>query len=343
MQRDVEIEVFDIDRAGTFTGRLHLPQQHGKRVDFSQSLCAAGLAKVAGYGVPQGSPLVAAQNRAKDQRVGIWHDWQEPTAEEVAAAQASADAHRGEKAEKAVETLQVRAVNVVSGHLFYAQRADDQTASLLQEIGALSLSEAGESGSFRAGEVVLSRYAGDGQVYRARVESFDQQKKLYTVFYLDFGNRAQCAAKDLGPLSMGMKASAPLAFACKLAHVKAPTLEEDYGYEAAEFLQQLVGRGQVLSATVEERASETLAGGRKPEPVLRVRVSDPATNEDLATEMVRNGLARVERAGRFAKPNEAVKALREEEEVAKKDHLHIWQYGDCGSDEEDGPAWGSKR
>mmetsp|Transcript_2149 Transcript_2149/g.4877 ORF Transcript_2149/g.4877 Transcript_2149/m.4877 type:complete len:1017 (+) Transcript_2149:127-3177(+) len=347
-QRDVEIEVFDIDRAGTFTGRLHLPQQthHGKRVDFSQSLAAAGLAKVSGYGVPAGSPLVAAQNRAKAQRVGLWQDWEEPTAEDLAAAAAAqAGADSAEKVRE-VETLKMRAVNVVSGGLFYAQRADDQTASLLQEIGALSLGGSDGSnnaGSFRSGEVVLCRYAGDGQVYRARVESYDATSKMYTVFYLDFGNRAQCPAKDLGVLSMGMQSSAPLAFACRLAHVKAPGLEEDYGYEAAEFLQELVGRGQTLCAAVEERVSETLAGSRKPETVLRVRVTDPATNDDVAIEMVRNGLARVERQGRFAKASEAVKALRQEEEVARKDHLHIWQYGDCGSDEEDGPAWGSRR
>ena len=63
----------------------------------------------------------------------------------------------------------------------------------------------------------------------------------------------------------------------------------------------------------------------------------------MALEMVKQGLARVERVPKFKEISDLVKTLREEEEVAKKDHLNIWQYGDIGSDDEDGPpAWGRR-
>ena len=93
---------------------------------------------------------------------------------------------------------------------------------------------------------------------------------------------------------------------------------------------------------MEDRISEVVQG-RKPETILKVSVSDPETNENVALEMVRNGLARVERTRRFTQTKEAVKVLKEEEEIAKKDRLNMWQYGDVGSDDEDGPpAWGRK-
>eukprot|EP00213_Chloropicon_mariensis_P002107 CAMPEP_0197482766 /NCGR_PEP_ID=MMETSP1309-20131121/56526_1 /TAXON_ID=464262 /ORGANISM="Genus nov. species nov., Strain RCC998" /LENGTH=951 /DNA_ID=CAMNT_0043025321 /DNA_START=340 /DNA_END=3195 /DNA_ORIENTATION=+ len=336
MQRDVEIEVVDIDRMGTFTGRLYLQP---KRIDFAQSLLASGLAAIQGYGVPAGSPLVAAQNRARDAQLNMWKDYKEP-AEQDTRGKGGAGAG-GAQAAKEVEVVKIRAVNVISGSLFYAQRVDDSTDALLKEIGSLSLSDAA-GGKFQVGEVVLCKYAGDGQVYRAKIESYDGQKKSYSVFYIDFGNREVAPEKDISPIALNLKAASPLAFACQLAFVKAPGLQDDFGYEAAECLQSLVGRGQILAAQVEDRISEVVQG-RKPETILKVSVSDPETNENVALEMVRNGLARVERTRRFTQTKEAVKVLKEEEEIAKKDRLNMWQYGDVGSDDEDGPpAWGRK-
>lgn len=343
MQRDVEIEVDGIDKIGTFTGRLYLPP---KSINFSQSLVASGLAKVAGYNVPQGSPLVHAQNRAKDAKLNIWKDYEEPNYDEEALEQEK-QANSGSAKEK--ESMKIRAVNVVSGSVFYAQKVDDQTTSLLEQIGALSLSEASTTGAFQVGEVVLCKYAGDGQVYRAKIEAYDRAAKAYDVFYIDFGNREKAPEKSISPLDLGLKMSSPLAFACQLAFVKAPSLQDDYGYEAAEFLQALIGRGQILAAQVEERVSEVVQG-RKPETITKMTLVDPQTNENVALELVRNGLARVEsqykRKGfghRQTNPSEIVQALQEEEQGAKKDHLNIWQYGDCGSDDEEPPAaWGRR-
>jgi staphylococcal nuclease domain-containing protein 1 len=337
MQRDVELEVHSIDKMGTFTGRLFIASA-GRGVDFAQALVLSGLAKVQGYSVSAGSPLVTAMNKARDTKLNIWKDYKEPEVEEEGQASGGSG-----NAEAKVETMKIRAVNVVSGSVFYAQRVDDQTASLLGEISSLSLSET-TTGGFQVGEVVLCKYAGDGQVYRAKVEAYDRAAKTYDVFYVDFGNRDKAPEKSISPLpSLGLKTSNPLAFACQLAFVKAPLLnKDDFGCEAAEFLQSLVGQGQVLTAQVEDRVSEVVSG-KKAETITKVTLVDPATNENVAVEMVRNGLCRVERLGRFAKTKEAVKVLQEEEAVAKKDHLNMWQYGDCGSDDEDQPAaWGRR-
>ena len=337
MQRDVEIEIEGIDKIGTFVGKLRIVSGN-RRVDLSEQLVANGLATVQGYNVPSGSPLLVAQYKAKQNRTNLWKDYKEPEPEEAGASSSS-----GAGAQKRIESIKIRAVNVVSGGVFYAQKADDATSSLLEEIGSLSLGQSSGDQRFANKETCLCKYAGDNQLYRARVERYDDKTKTYDVFYLDFGNRDRVAAKDMAPIgNLGIKSSSPLAFACKLAWIKPPTLEEDYGYEAAEFLQTMIGGGQVLVCQVEERASEVVQG-KKAETVAKVILSDPATNEMVQMEMVKNGLARVERVPKFKEISDLVKTLREEEEVAKKDHLNIWQYGDIGSDDEDGPpAWGRR-
>jgi endonuclease YncB( thermonuclease family) len=53
--------------------------------------------------------------------------------------------------------------------------------------------------------------------------------------------------------------------------------------------------------------------------------------------MLQRGLARVEKKGKWDSPEKkaVLENLRENEEVARKERLYIWQYGDAGSDEED--------
>ncbi|QDZ23584.1 staphylococcal-like nuclease domain-containing protein [Chloropicon primus] len=345
MQRDVEIEVESIDKMGTFTGKLRLLHGNNKRIDIAEQLLSQGLATIHGYNVSSGSPLTLAQSRAKDARINLWKDYQEPDAQ----AEAEAESSSGNGAQHQKEEVKIRCVCVVSGGLFYAQKADDEADALLKEVAGLGLSEssAGDSARYQNGEVVLCKYKGDGQVYRARVERYDDKAKTYEVFYVDFGNRDVVTAKELSPIegNLQLKSSKPLAFACQLAGVKVPKLEEDFGYEAASELQGLIGRGQVLDATVESRSSEVVQG-RRPETVARVALTDPETHEAIALELVKQGLARVERNKRSVlHQSDAYAALKEEEEKARKDHLNIWEYGDIGSDdEEDGrpSAWGSR-
>ena len=96
---------------------------------------------------------------------------------------------------------------------------------------------------------------------------------------------------------------------------------------------------------VEERTSD-IVQGKKPEQILHVALVDPQTNQNISLEMVRNGLARLDRRAAAKQRNgDALETLKEEEEQARKNHVNMWQYGDIGSDDEDGPpraAWGRK-
>lgn len=94
------------------------------------------------------------------------------------------------------------------------------------------------------------------QVVAIPAEATPQKTSEYTVFYVDYGNQEVVPFSSLRPLAAAggalpvvpVRGDCPgLAQLCQLAHVKVPLLEEDFGVEAAQKLQELsVGRTLLL-------------------------------------------------------------------------------------------------
>jgi staphylococcal nuclease domain-containing protein 1 len=73
MQRDVEIDIDDIDRIGGFIGTLYV-----NRESIAKGLLEEGFATVHAYSAEKsghGNELFAAEMKAKQARKGMWHDW----------------------------------------------------------------------------------------------------------------------------------------------------------------------------------------------------------------------------------------------------------------------------
>jgi len=73
MQRDVEIDVTDIDRVGGFIGTMYV-----NRENVAKGLVEEGLAAVHYYSAEKSgnaNELLAAEKRAKEARKGLWHNW----------------------------------------------------------------------------------------------------------------------------------------------------------------------------------------------------------------------------------------------------------------------------
>lgn len=84
LQRDVDIEIYSLDKVGGFIGSIYLNTANGKQ-DFAQMLVENGLASVHGYSVdatPSGPKLAAAEKQAQANRVGMWHDYKEEAEEQ---------------------------------------------------------------------------------------------------------------------------------------------------------------------------------------------------------------------------------------------------------------------
>jgi len=169
----------------------------------------------------------------------------------------------------------------------------------------------------KRGELLVGKFV-DGEWYRAKVEKV--AKNEVSLRYIDYGNREVVDASRCAPLPMGFTKPDAFAHQIRLACVKFPK-DEEYLEDAVARLMEEVMKGEVLCNT------EYKNGG-----VEFVSLQRKDTSEDVAASLLRQGLLLVEerRDRRMAALLEEYRAAVEE---AKRKHLNIWQYGDCGEDD----------
>ncbi|CAI5460517.1 unnamed protein product [Closterium sp. Yama58-4] len=354
MQHEVEIEVETVDKTGTFIGSLW-----ADRTNAGALLLQAGLAKLHPSFTPdrtaEGHMLISAETQAKNARIKVWEGYVEgQDAANAAASEASLLQAGGKQ-----ELVHVQVTEVLGGGQFYVvESASGLLPRLEGAIKELQLNEAKAPapGTFapKKGEFVFAQFSADDSWARAMVvtapaDATPTRTSEYTVFYIDYGNQETLPFARLRPLDnptvspssfpRGKSEGLGLAQLCRLAHVKVPGLEEDFGQEAAEEVQGLTG-GKTLLARVEERdaSAGTKVKGQGSGVCWVVTLVDSETSTSVNASLLQAGLARLEkRRGGVRNPALAavLEGLKERQEMARQSRLHIWQYGDVDSDDED--------
>ncbi|KAI8544128.1 hypothetical protein RHMOL_Rhmol08G0271500 [Rhododendron molle] len=336
MQRDVEIEVETVDRTGTFLGSLW-----ESRTNMAVTLLEAGLAKLqTSFGtdrIQDAHLLAQAEQSAKRQKLKIWENFVE--GEEVPNGSTAERKHK--------EELKVTVTDVLGGGKFYVQIVGDQkVASIQQQLASLSLKEAPIIGAFnpKKGDIVLAQFSEDNSWNRAMIVNaprgvVESPKDKFEVFYIDYGNQEVVTYSQLRPIDPSMASAPGLAQLCSLAYMKVPSLEEDYGQEAAERLSDHTLRGKnELKAIIEDK--DTSGGkvkGQGTGTILMVTLIDTNTNSNINAALLKEGLARLEKRKKWERPEKqtVLDELETYQTEARKYRLGMWEYGDIQSDEED--------
>lgn len=336
MQRDVEIEVETVDRTGTFLGSLW-----ESKSNVAITLLEAGLAKLqTSFGtdrIPDAHLLAQAEQSAKRQKLKIWETYVE--GEEVSNGPAS------EKKQK--EELKVVVTEVLGGGKFYVQTVGDQkVASIQTQLASLNLKEAPVIGAFnpKKGDIVLAKFSADNSWNRAMIVNaprgvVESSKDKFEVFYIDYGNQEVVTYSQLRPLDPSVSAAPGLAQLCSLAYLKVPSLEEDYGQEAAVHLSEHTLNGpKEFKAVIEER--DTTGGkvkGQGTGTVLLVTLIDSESDLSINAIMLKEGLARLEKRRRWETKDrqQAFDELEKHQGEAREKRRGMWEYGDIQSDDED--------
>ncbi|KAJ6800938.1 ribonuclease TUDOR 2-like [Iris pallida] len=336
LQRDVEIEVETADRTGTFLGSLW-----EGRTNVAVTLLEAGLAKLqTSFGsdrIPDAHLLAQAEQSAKRQKLKIWENYVE--GQEVTSGPTSDT--------KQKEVLKVVVTEVLGGGKFYVQTVGDQKmAAIQQQLASLSLQEAPVIGAFNPakGDIVLAQFSVDNSWNRAMIVNgprggVESPKDKFEVFYIDYGNQETIPYSHLRPLDHSVSSAPGMAQLCKLAFIKVPDLEDDFGQEAAEYLSECtLNTSKEFRAMIEER--DTSGGKTKGQgtgAVLVVTLVDVEAESSINAAMLQEGLARLERRKRWdtRERKSAIDNLEEFQDKAKKERLKIWQYGDVQSDDEE--------
>jgi staphylococcal nuclease domain-containing protein 1 len=380
LQRDVEIEVNSVDKAGTFLGTLRVPPSsgHGKSLNLGVALLENGLAKLH-HSFEGDHELDAAQAKAQKHRAGLWEKEDPEAASRAAAAAAAtndAEIGSGAAASSKREVVEIVVTDVTDANTFYIQLSSEARAAwVADQLANMSLDSASAPSSIlKTGDKCLAKFAADGLWYRAQVEKVhaqDPTSPQYDMLFLDYGNKDRVGASAVRPSPPDLAAVPPQAHLATLAYVRAPELDVDYGVEAAQTLSEMVGSGKKLRAIIEARerpsgapvstkgwgtnaaSSAPAVGGYK--LLLTILLGDEATPEDyndsVNCQLVSQGLARVlePRRGRPAPTGEAgavYEAVRAAQDDARANHAGIFEYGDPGSDDEDDggfPAMNGKR
>jgi staphylococcal nuclease domain-containing protein 1 len=319
LQHDVEIEVENVDKVGSFVGSLFVNGEN-----LAVSLLSRGLAYIHEYSADEShyvNQLYGAEREAKAAKKGVWADYQE----ESSAEQASANTAGPNR-----EYIDVVVSDIISGSHFYVQKVTDEIPKLEKLMSDLGQYQNGRPAdpAFkpRVGENVSAKFTEDDCWYRGRVRRISHEG--IEVLYIDFGNAETLPLSRVRSLPENFKQLKAQALEATLSFVKSPEVSEDYGIEALERFRELTGNKQLV-ANVDAREgnvmSLTLYDFRK----------STSAEASINLDMVQDGQAFVTPKVKYARGNETIiKALEAAQEEAIRRRLGMFEYGDITGNED---------
>jgi len=337
-QRDVEIDVEDCDKVGGFIGTLYI-----NRENFAKTLVEEGLASVHAYSAEKAgnaNELFAAEQRAKDGRKGLWHDYDPSQDEEAQETTAAATETTNGDAAAPPRRKDYRDVIVThveeSGRLKFQEIGSGTSAltSLMSAFSKFHLNPANSADvpNPKAGEFVAAKFTADDQWYRARIRRNDREAKKAEVVYVDYGNSELVPWSRLRPLSQTEFLPSklkPQAQEAQLSFIQLPQNPE-YLADAVNFISQETADRQLV-ANVDQADKDG---------TLYVTLFDPKSSkgpvDSINADVIDEGLAMVPKKlkawERSAGAAEVLSALTKKQDVAKEERRGQWEYGDLTED-----------
>ncbi|KAL9598363.1 MAG: hypothetical protein Q9219_004525 [cf. Caloplaca sp. 3 TL-2023] len=354
LQRDVEIDVENVDKQGGFIGVLYI-----NRENFAKLLLEEGYATVHSYSAEQSghaNELFAAEQRAKETRKGIWHDF-DPAADDQNREQTSTapdtsvtpatngTAHAdGTFVKKDYRDVIITHIDPATCALKLQQISPTASHALTSLMSAfrnfhLSPSSSSTTSPPKTGEIVAAQFSEDREWYRARVRRNDRDAKTSEVVFIDYGNSESVNWKNIRPLGpvdrFGTGKLKAQATDAALSFCQFPTGNKEYMNDAMGFLKENVEGKQVVARVdfVEKSA------GAGQEGTLWVTIFDPngrgeGQEVNVNEEVMAEGFSMVPRKlkGWEQGMGDVVKRFREKEEEAKGERRGMWEYGDLTED-----------
>ncbi|NWY43987.1 SND1 protein, partial [Sylvia atricapilla] len=316
LQREVEVEVESMDKAGNFIGWLHI-----EGVNLSVALVEQALSRV--HFTAERSPyckaLLAAQDAAKQRKEKVWSHYEETPVEEVVPVL--------EEKERTANYKPVFVTEITDDLHFYVQDVETgaQLEKLMENMRAEVSAHPPVEGSFapRRGDFCIAKFV-DGEWYRARVEKVESGGKVH-IFYIDYGNKETLPPTRLAalPPAFSPRVLPPQATEYTFAFIQVPQ-DEEARADAVDSVVRDIQNTQCLLNV------EHLGPGC---PHVTLQFAD--SKSDVGLGLVKEGLVMVEprkerqfqkvpRAGFWGAPV-----------TPCPPQLNLWRYGDFRADDAD--------
>ncbi|CAK7307350.1 Staphylococcal nuclease domain-containing protein 1 [Vulpes lagopus] len=275
LQREVEVEVESMDKAGNFIGWLHIDS-----ANLSVLLVEHALSKVH-FTAERSSyykSLLSAEEAAKQKKEKVWAHYEEQPVEEVVPVL--------EEKERSASYKPVFVTEITDDLHFYVQDVETgtQLEKLMENMRNDIASHPPVEGSYapRRGEFCIAKFV-DGEWYRARVEKVESPAKVH-VFYIDYGNREILPSTRLGTL--------PPAFSTRVL----PAQATEYAFAFIQVPQDEDARTDAVDSVVRDIQNtqcllnvEHLSAGC---PHVTLQFAD--SKGDVGLGLVKEGLVMVE-------------------------------------------------
>lgn len=313
LQREVEIEVESMDKAGNFIGFLFVDNSN-----MNVNLVQEGFATChfTADRSAYGNQIKNAEDNAKKDKKKVWANYTE--AEEVAQVEMEA---LSMNEDRKVNYEEVVVTEVTEDMKVLAQTVSDGPAleKLMDSLREEFTSNPPLSGAYTAkrSEMCAAKFV-DGQWYRAKVEKISGNDAL--VNYIDYGNKATIAKASIAALPASFHTPGGYAKVYSLALVALAPDEELAGMGISGLKEDLLDK--TVKLNVEYRT-----GG---ESFVTMVTTD--TKDDIGMGLVQDGLLMVDKKG-GRKLAKLQKQYEEAMDAAKKQHLNIWRYGDITEDD----------
>ncbi|KAH9832295.1 transcription factor [Rhodofomes roseus] len=330
MQRDVDIEVHDVDKSGGFIGALYINKTENAAI----TLVREGLATVHSYsadGLAWARQLYDVEEEAKREKRNVWKEYDE----EAEQAQAVTQDTNGDALKPEYIDVIVSDVRANNNFAFSIQILNTEgIASLEKLMHDFSLHHQGTApvtGFIPKGGDLVSAKFSDGSWYRAKVRRASPVKREAEVTFIDYGNQDTVSFANIRPLDPKFRSLPGQAHDARLSFIKLVGPESEYHAEAVDRFRQLC-EGRKLIANVDHRESQLLHL-RLFDPNDSAAQSDPSVS--INADLLREGLATIDRKDcRYlsAYPS-VVKGLQQAVATAKRSRAGMFEFGDVEEDD----------
>lgn len=328
-QRNVTVQVFTSDRAGNFISAVTLEDG----TNLSVALVAEGFATVANADrLPFAQQLSDAESDARAARKHIWspEGGIPQRAVKMEQERAAANPHSLARVLDETATFAPYMITDVAddGLSVYLQGYDAELDSKKGHIQDLiNRTVAGAEHTPKKGERVIAQYSGDKSWCRAQVLKAPRDGKVELQF-IDFGNTESVAVKNVravprGPEYAVVRDTPAFAKLARLAYLKGADPNELFAGMAYAAVEEYAD-GEVLARAVyRDGAGHTY-----------YTVTANENVSSLSEILLQRGLALLDRRTAAVDPKD-YRRHEAAQEIARKGHKNLWQYGDIDEGDQD--------
>ncbi|XP_050808660.1 staphylococcal nuclease domain-containing protein 1 isoform X2 [Gopherus flavomarginatus] len=315
LQREAEVEVESMDKAGNFIGWLHI-----EGLNLSVALVEHALSKVH-FTAERSSyykALLSAEEAAKQKKEKVWSQCEEVPVEEVMPVL--------EEKERTTSYKPVFVTEITDELHFYVQDVETgtQLEKLMENMRSEIASHPPVEGSYmpRRGDYCIAKFV-DGEWYRARVEKVESSARVH-IFYIDYGNKETLPSTRLGtlPPAFSTRILPAQAIEYKFAFIQVPQ-DDDARADAVDSVVRDIQNTQCL-LNVEHLGPSC--------PHVTLQFAD--SKGDVGLGLVKEGLVMVE-ARKEKQFQKVITEYLNAQELAKTNRLNLWRYGDFRADDAD--------